>query len=121
VEHTGRRRHALTRLQEVRRKVPRLWDSASTALAQGNEELARLALRRRQVLLGELACLDQALGSDSSRPRLLERIDAADRLLDASIGELARLCATQFRLPPTVHLDPVVETQLAHMSKRLRR
>lgn len=112
--------HALTRLREVRRKLPRLWDRAAIAVADGNEELARLALHRHQVLAGELASLNQVLETHALRPRMLERIEAVDRLLEASLRELARLCTSELHLPPTVRFDPVVEAQLAYMVRKPR-
>jgi hypothetical protein len=42
------------RLASVRHKLPALWDRAASALANGQDHLAGLALRRRQVLLREL-------------------------------------------------------------------
>src|SRR5438445_10815038 len=45
------------RLAAMRRKLPELWDSAASALAKGQDQLAGLAIRRRRVLMSELESL----------------------------------------------------------------
>lgn len=99
-------------LARVSDKLPLLWDQAATALANGHDELARLALRRRRVVLGELESLSTLLGSGSPRGRVAERIQAADRLLDASLSEASLAVYPSRRPALALDFDPAVEADL---------
>src|SRR5712691_3048190 len=74
-------------LTDLRKRLPELWVQASAAVAAGREDLARLALRRRLVVLREIDSLSDLIASNASRQRLRQRIEAADRLLEASLRE----------------------------------
>ncbi len=100
------------RLASVRHKLPRLWDRAAWALATGQEHLAGLALRRRQVLLRELDSLSRVISSKAPDDRVGSRIEAADRLLDASLCEASRTTQPQPREPVVLDLDPAVQSDL---------
>ena len=108
------------RLASLRRRLPRLWERASTALAAGQEDLAGLALRRRRVLLRELDNLSQLLASKGSRSAVLSRIEAADRLLEASLCEASRMSQPQPREPVALDLDPAVQSDLQRLREELR-
>jgi len=108
------------RLASLRRKLPGLWERASTALAAGQEQLAGLALRRRRVLLSELDNLSQLIASKSPRGRMLSRIEAADRLLEASLREASRVGQPQPREAVALDLDPAVQSDLRQLREELR-
>jgi hypothetical protein len=108
------------RLASVRHKLPALWDRAAAALANGQDHLAGLALRRRQVVLRELDNLSQLIASKAPRSRLLSRIEAADRLLDASLSEASRTSQPQPRDPVVLDLDPAVQSDLQRLRAELR-
>ena len=108
------------RLASVRRKLPFLWDRAASALAAGHEHLAGLALLRRRVLLRELDNLAQLIAAKSSNGRVLSRIEAADRLLDASLCEASRTGQPQPREPVALDLDPAVRSDLQQLRAELR-
>jgi len=108
------------RLASVRHKLPALWDRAAVALAEGQDHLAGLALRRRQVLLRELDNLSQLIASQAPRSRVLSRIEAADRLLDASLSEASRTSQPQPREPVVLDLDPAVQSDLQRLRAELR-
>jgi hypothetical protein len=108
------------RLASVRHKLPALWDRAASALANGQDHLAGLALRRRQVLLRELDNLSQLIASKAPRSRVLSRIEAADRLLDASLSEASRTSQPQPRDPVVLDLDPAVQSDLQRLRAELR-
>lgn len=108
------------RLASVRHKLPALWDRAASALANGQDHLAGLALRRRQVLLRELDNLSQLIASKAPRSRVLSRIEAADRLLDASLSEASRTSQPQPRDPVVIDLDPAVQSDLQRLRAELR-
>lgn len=108
------------RLASVRAKLPSLWDRAAAALAAGQDHLAGLALRRRQVLLHELDNLSLLIASKAWDDRLLSRIEAADRLLDASISEVSRIGQPQPRDPVVLELDPAVQSDLERLRSQLR-
>jgi hypothetical protein len=108
------------RLASVRHKLPALWDRAASALANGQDHLAGLALRRRQVLLRELDNLSQLIAAKAPRSRVLPRIEAADRLLDASLSEASRTSQPQPRDPVVLDLDPAVQSDLQRLRAELR-
>jgi hypothetical protein len=108
------------RLASVRRKLPALWDRAASALASGQEHLAGLALSRRRVLLRELDNLAQLIDAQSPNGRVLSRIEAADRLLDASVCEASRTGQPQPREPVALDLDPAVKSDLERLRAELR-
>jgi hypothetical protein len=108
------------RLASVRHKLPALWDRAAAALANGQDHLAGLALRRRQVLLRELDNLSQLIASKAPRSRVLSRIEAADRLLDASLSETSRTSQPPPRDPVVLDLDPAVQSDLQRLRAELR-
>jgi len=108
------------RLASVRHKLPALWDRAASALANGQDHLAGLALRRRQVLLRELDNLSQLIESKAPPSRVLSRIEAADRLLDASLSEVSRMSQPQPRDPVVLDLDPAVQSDLQRLRAELR-
>jgi hypothetical protein len=108
------------KLASIRHKLPELWDRAAAALAEGQDHLAGLALRRRQVLLRELDNLSQLMASKAPRSRVLSRIDAADRLLDASLCEASRTSQPRPREPVALDLDPDVQSDLQRLRAELR-
>jgi len=108
------------RLASIRRRLPALWDRAAAALANGQDHLAGLALRRRQVLLRELDNLTQLIASRAPRSRVLSRIEAADRLLDASLSEASRTSQPPPRDPVVLDLDPAVQSDLQRLRAELR-
>ncbi len=108
------------RLASIRRRLPALWDRAASALANGQDHLAGLALRRRQVLLRELDNLTQLIASKAPRSGVLSRIEAADRLLDASLSEASRTSQPQPRDPVVLDLDPAVQSDLQRLRAELR-
>jgi hypothetical protein len=101
--------------------LPQLRDRAYRALVEGNEELARLTLHRRRVLDGELASLGRILDARPLHARLPERIEAASRLLEASLSELTGRRNPQADLPVMLDLDPVIEAELAALQNTSRR
>jgi hypothetical protein len=113
-------RGAELRLASVRLKLPKLWDRAASALAEGHEHLAGLALRRRQVLMHELESLAEMIASNRSDASLLSRIEAADRLLDASLSETSRKSQPLPREAVALDLDPRVQTDLRRLRRELR-
>ena len=108
------------KLASIRHKLPELWDRAAAALAAGQDHLAGLALRRRQVLLRELDNLSQVIASKAPRSRVLARIEAADRLLDASLCEASRAGQPQPRETVVLDLDPAVQSDLRRLRAELR-
>lgn len=108
------------KLASIRHKLPELWDRAAAALAEGQDHLAGLALRRRQVLLRELDNLSQLVASKTPRSRVLSRIEAADRLLDASLSEASRTSQPPPREPVALDLDPAVQSDLRRLRAELR-
>jgi hypothetical protein len=111
---------AATRLASVHRKLPRLWDRAASALAVGQEQLAGLALRRRRVVLKELDSLSQLIATRAPNSHVLSRIEAADRLLDASLCEASRTFQPQPREAVRLDLDPDVQSDLRRLRAELR-
>jgi hypothetical protein len=108
------------RLASIRHKLPELWDRAAAALAEGQDHLAGLALRRRQVLLRELDNLSQLIAAQAPRARVLSRIEAADRLLDASLSEASRTSQPPPRDPVALDQDPAVQSDLQRLRAELR-
>jgi len=108
------------RLASIRHKLPELWDRAAAALAEGQDHLAGLALRRRQVLLRELDNLSQLIAAQAPRARVLSRIEAADRLLDASLSEASRTSQPPPREPVALDQDPAVQSDLQRLRAELR-
>jgi hypothetical protein len=108
------------KLASIRHKLPELWDRAAAALAEGQDHLAGLALRRRQVLIREVDNLSQLIASKAPRSRVLSRIEAADRLLDASLCEASRTSQPQPRDPVVLDLDPAVQSDLRRLRAELR-
>lgn len=89
-------------------------------MAEGQDHLAGLALRRRQVLLRELDNLSHLIASKAPWHRVLSRIEAADRLLDASLCEVSRAGQPQPREPVVLDLDPAVQSDLRRLRAELR-
>jgi hypothetical protein len=108
------------KLASIRHKLPELWERAASALSEGQDHLAGLALRRRQVLLRELDNLSQLVASQAPRSRVLSRIEAADRLLDASLDEASRTSQPPPREPVALDLDPAVQSDLQRLRAELR-
>jgi hypothetical protein len=108
------------KLASIRHRLPELWDRAAAALAEGQDHLAGLALRRRQVLLRELNNLSQLIASQAPRSSVLPRIEAADRLLNASLSEASRTTQPPPREPVILDLDPAVQSDLARLRAELR-
>ena len=108
------------RLAALRRKLPELWDSAAAALAKGQDQLAGLALRRRRVLMRELESLSQLLDADASPARFVPRIEAADRLLEASLCEASRSDQALPKEPVVLELDPAVQSDLRRLREDMR-
>jgi hypothetical protein len=108
------------KLASIRHKLPELWDRAAAALVEGQDHLAGLALRRRQVLIRELDNLSQLIALKAPRSRVLSRIKAADRLLDASLCEASRTSQPQPRDPVALDLDPAVQSDLRRLRAELR-
>ncbi len=108
------------KLASIRQKLPELWDRAASALADGQDHLAGLALRRRQVLLRELDHLSQLIASEAPGSRVLSRIEAAERLLDASLCEASRTSQPPPREPVALDLDPAVQSDLRRLRAELR-
>ena len=108
------------KLASMRHKLPELWDRAASALAEGQDHLAGLALRRRQVLLRELDNLSQLIAAQAPRSRVLGRIEAANRLLDASLSEASRTTQPRPREPVALDLDPAVQSDLRRLRAELR-
>lgn len=107
-------------LANVQRKLPALWDRAAAALTEGQEQLAELAVRRRRVLLQELDNLSQLIASKAPHSRVLSRIEAADRLLDASIAEASRTSQPLPRERVALDLDPGVQSDLRRLRAEVR-
>ena len=108
------------KLASIRQKLPELWDRAASALAEGQDHLAGLALRRRQVLLRELDHLSQLIASQAPWSRVLSRIEAAERLLDASLCEASRTSQPPPREPVALDLDPAVQSDLRRLRAEVR-
>jgi hypothetical protein len=108
------------KLASIRHKLPELWDRAAAALAEGQDHLAGLALRRRQVLLRELDNLSQLVALKAPQTRVLSRIEAVDRLLDASLCEASRTSQPPPREPVALDLDPAVQSDLRRLRAELR-
>jgi hypothetical protein len=108
------------KLASVRRQLPALWDRAAAAMAQGQEHLASLALRRRRVLLRELDNLSQLIAAQAPHGRVLPRIEAAERLLEASLSEASRTSQPQPREPVVLDLDPAVQCDIRRLRAELR-
>ena len=88
LEGVGRAKgHLAATIEEVRGTLPSLEKQARRALAAGQEDAARVALRRRQLAAAELGALETRLRDlelDESRLRLLEaRLMARIRELHA--------------------------------------
>ena len=107
-------------LANVQLKLPALWDRAAAALSEGQEQLAELAVRRRRVLLQELDNLSQLIASKAPHSRVLSRIEAADRLLDASLAEASRSSQPLPREPVALDLDPDVQSDLRRLRAEVR-
>ncbi|HEX9099560.1 MAG TPA: hypothetical protein VF956_08770 [Candidatus Dormibacteraeota bacterium] len=108
------------KLAAIRHKLPELWDRAASALADGQDHLAGLALRRRRVLLQELDNLTRLMASQAPRYLVLSRIAAAGRLLDASLSEASRTTSPAPREPVALDLDPAVQSDLQRLRAELR-
>lgn len=107
-------------LAALRRKLPELWDSAAAALAKGQDQLAGLALRRRRVLMRELESLSQLLATGAPPARVVPRLEAADRLLEASLCEASRTDQVLPKEPVVLELDPAVRSDLRLLRKGSR-
>jgi hypothetical protein len=108
------------KLAALRRKLPELWDSAAAALANGQDQLAGLALRRRRVLMCELESLSQLLDAEAPQARVVPRIEAADRLLEASLFEASRTDQALPKEPVMLELDPAVQSDLRRLREDVR-
>jgi hypothetical protein len=111
--------HELT-LASLQRGLAVLWDRAASALAAGHDEIAGLALRRRQVLLHELDNLSHLIASEASNARVASRIEAAARLLEASLAEVSRTGRPQPREPVVLDLDPAVRADMRQLRAQVR-
>jgi len=109
-----------SRLAVLRRKLPGLWERAASALATGQEDLAGLALRRRRVLMRELDSLSLLLAADVPPDRVVPRIEAADRLLEASLDEASRTGRPMPKDPVVLELDPAVQSDLQRLREDVR-
>jgi phage shock protein A len=65
------RRQLELQTKKLRERVPLLEEQAQRALAAGREDLARLALQRKQICLSELTRLDQQIGEVAEEERKL--------------------------------------------------
>ena len=83
--------------------LARLWDRAASALAAGHEQVAGLALRRRQVLLHELDNLSQLVAAEASNARMMSRTGQP-----------------QPREPVVLDLDPAVQSDMHQLRAQLR-
>ncbi len=108
-------------LMDLRKRLPALWARASLAVAAGREDLARLALRRRLVVLREIDSLAELVASDASRHRLRRRIEAADRLLEASLQEASLGRPSPAKPPVSLDFEPAVEADLQALREGSRR
>ena len=108
-------------LTDLRQRLPALWARASVAVAAGREDLARLALRRRLVVLREIDSLAELIASDASRHRLRQRIDAAERLLEASLREASLSRPSPARQAVSLDFEPAVEADLQTLRASNRR
>lgn len=108
------------RLAALRRKLPELWDRAASALATGQDQLAGLALRRRRVLMRELESLSLLLDADAPPACVVPRIEAADRLLEASLFEASRTGHPLPKEPVVLELDPAVQSDLRRLRDDVR-
>ena len=104
----------------MRRKLPGLWERAASALATGQDQLAGLALRRRRVLMRELDSLSLLLAANVSPDRVEPRIDAADRLLEASLSEACRTGNPPPKERVVLELDPAVQADLRRLREDVR-
>jgi hypothetical protein len=107
-------------LASLQRGLAGLWDRAASALASGQEQVAGLALRRRQVLLHELDNLSQLIEAGASNARVISRIEAAARLLEASLAEVSRVGQPQPREPVLLDLDPAVQSDMRRLRAQVR-
>ena len=75
VEVATARRQLDLQTKKLRERVPQLEEQAKRALAAGREDLARLALQRKQTCLSELARLDQQIGEVAEEERKLTQAE----------------------------------------------
>src|SRR6266571_1760446 len=108
-------------LTDLRKRLPALWARASVAVAAGREDLARLALRRRLVVLREIDSVAELIASNASRHRLRQRIEAADRLLEASLQEASLGRPSPAKPPVSLDFEPAVEADLQALREGSRR
>jgi phage shock protein A len=71
IEVATARRQIEFQAKKLRERLPQLDDQAARALAAGREDLARLALQRKQTCLAELAQLDQQAAETAEEERKL--------------------------------------------------
>jgi phage shock protein A len=71
IEVAAARRLIEFQIKKLRDRVPQLDDQAGRALAAGREDLARLALQRKQTCLSELTQLEQQAGETAEEERKL--------------------------------------------------
>ena len=104
----------------MRRKLPALWERAASALATGQDQLAGLALRRRRVLMRELDSLSLLLAANVPPDRVESRIEAAGRLLEASLSEASRTGNPPPKERVVLELDPAVQSDLRRLREDVR-
>jgi len=71
IEVATARRQIEFQVKKLRERLPQLDDQAARALAAGREDLARVALQRKQTCLTELAQLEQQAGETAAEERKL--------------------------------------------------
>jgi phage shock protein A len=113
---------ARRRIAHARTRLSLLWEEAGDAMALGREDIARLALQRRQVTVQELEALEGQLAElREVAARVEARASVLDRLATASASEVPALSAAP---PPRSEvrrdLDAGVERQLRLLRGRAR-
>ena len=82
IEVATSRRQIEFQAKKLRERVPQLDDQAQRALAAGREDLARMALQRKQTCLTELAGLDQQATEIAEEER---KLTAAERQFSTQV------------------------------------
>jgi phage shock protein A len=78
------KRQLQQQFDKLRERVPQMEDQALRALNAGREDLARIALQRKQTALAELAGLERQIGEVDAEQR---KLSLADQQLSARIEE----------------------------------
>jgi phage shock protein A len=82
IEVATSRRQIEFQAKKLRERLPQLDDQAQRALTAGREDLARMALQRKQTCLTELAQLDQQAGEIAEEER---KLTAAERQFSSQV------------------------------------